>query len=295
MIYVPDNSPSWTDEYKLLTREQLNIPALHMIGHADFRAASTELSPHYHCNIEFVVIINGKQHYNVNDRHYTLYGGDIFMTRPYENHGNNNLPQDVCEFIWFQFDLSSPQNFLGLASPHSDFLFQQLLNYPHRTKKTNTKDLNILRQAFQNLSSGDSREHILGYSYFLQFVMNNICTPDIIFTKEIYTSDIQNAMTYIHAHLLEDLNLETIAEHCGLSSSRFKAKFKEQLGITPYAYILSLKIDTAKVLLKNPQNTITDVAFQLNFSSSNHFSSVFHKYTGCTPTDFRRNRLSNIY
>ncbi|WP_082202926.1 MULTISPECIES: AraC family transcriptional regulator [Clostridia] len=46
---------------------------------------------------------------------------------------------------------------------------------------------------------------------------------------------------------------------------------------------------------EGPKNTVTDVAYQLNFSSSNHFSSVFRKYTGCTPTYFRRHRFSNIY
>ena len=53
MLHIADDCPKWTDEYKLLTREQLNIPALHMMGHADFRNASTKLEPHFHCNMEF--------------------------------------------------------------------------------------------------------------------------------------------------------------------------------------------------------------------------------------------------
>ena len=114
-------------------------------------------------------------------------------------------------------------------------------------------------------------------------------------TKDLYSADIQEAINYIHIHLMEDLSIDMLAENCGLSSSRFKTKFKEELGITPHSYIISLKIDTAKILLKDPKNTVTDVAYQLNFSSSNHFSSVFRKYTGCTPTYFRRHRFSNIY
>ncbi|MBS6196197.1 MAG: helix-turn-helix transcriptional regulator [Clostridiales bacterium] len=294
-FHIPDDCPKWLDHYKLLTRKQLNIPALHMMGHADFNNASDKLDNHYHCNMEFVVVLNGKQQYVVNDKHYMLYGGDIFMTYPYEHHGNGNLPQDICEFIWFQFDLSSSKNFLGLSSPHSEYLFRQLLNYQQRIKKADSQDLAILHKAFHHLSSENPQKQILGYSYFLQFVMKNLCSKDTILTKDIYSSDIQEAMSYVHSHLLDDLNIDAIAEHCGLSPSRFKAKFRKELGITPHAYIVSLKIDTAKILLKDPQNSVTDVAFQLNFSSSNHFASVFKKHTGYTPTDFRQQRLANIY
>ncbi len=39
MLHIPDDTPVWTDDFRILTREQLNIPALHMIGHAHFQAA----------------------------------------------------------------------------------------------------------------------------------------------------------------------------------------------------------------------------------------------------------------
>ncbi len=295
LLHIADDCPKWTDEYKLLTREQLNIPALHMMGHADFHNASTKLEPHFHCNMEFVVIMNGRQQYVVDNKHYMLYRGDIFMTYPYENHGNGNRPQEVCEFIWFQFDLSSAKDFLGLSPRYGQYLFQQLLNYRHRTKKACPKELSLLLQAFQCLSSSRIQEQILGYSCFLQFVMNNICTDDIPMIRELYSPDIQEALTYIHAHLTEDLSIERISQFCGLSPSRFKAKFKEELGITPHAYIISLKIDTSKVLLKNPDASVTDIAFRLNFASSNYFASVFKKHTGYTPTDFRQQRFSHIY
>lgn len=75
----------------------------------------------------------------------------------------------------------------------------------------------------------------------------------------------------------------------------FYFRSKEQLGITPHSYILALKIDSAKIYLKSTRKSITEVAYLLNFSSSNHFASVFKKYTGYTPTYFRNHRFSNIY
>lgn len=295
MLHYPDNQPHWSDEYQVLTKEQLHIPGLHMMGHADFHSAFAKLDMHYHCNKEFVAIINGKQQYTVDGKNYLLYGGDIFMTYPYENHGNRNLPQDVSEFVWFQLDLSSPANFLGLPEPQCSFVYHRMLNYTRRTKKASSRELSLLLKTFQLFSSDEIQKQILGYSYFLQFIMEILCTEDIFLEKEMYSEEIQEAMTYIHEHLTEELQIEGIAEHCGLSSSRFKAKFKEELGITPHAYILSLKIDTAKILLTNPELSVTDIALRLNFASSNHFASVFKKYTGFTPTYFRKHHFSNIY
>ena len=295
LLHIPDDTPHWSDEYKLLTQKQLNIPALHMIGHADFHTTFEKLDTHYHCHMEFVVIINGKQRYVVNDKYYMLYGGDVFMTYPYENHGNGDLPQDICEFIWFQLDLSSPRNFLGLSSPYSDYLFRQMLNYHCRTRRVSKRDLSLLQEAFKYLSSDAPREHLHGYSCFLHFFMNAICTSDHPSSASSYSSDIQEAISYIHTHVLENPSIEQIASFCSLSPSRFKAKFKEELGITPHSYITALKIDTAKILLKDPANSVTDVAYQLNFTSSNHFASVFKKQTLYTPSDFRKLRFSIIY
>lgn len=292
-LYISDNRPFWTDEFKLLTRNQLQIPPLHMMGHADFHTTFTKLDTHYHYTMEFVVILNGKQQYIVNDKQYILYGGDIFMTYPRERHGNGGLPQEVCEFIWFQLDMSSSRNFLGLMPSYSEYLFQHLLNYRQRIRKVPPKSLDILRQAFYQLSFEDPPCHLLGYSLFLQFLVNNLCAAETVSPEPSYSPDIQKSLNYIRTHLSENPALEAISAYCGLSPSRFKAKFRDQLGITPHAYIISLKIDAAKILLQDPKYSITDVAFQLDFASSNHFSTVFKKHTGFTPTAFRENHLAS--
>lgn len=59
------------------------------------------------------------------------------------------------------------------------------------------------------------------------------------------------------------------------------------MGITPREYINSLKVEYAKNMLLDENYNITDVAFDLNFSSSNYFSSVFKQFTGFTPSQYR--------
>lgn len=329
MIHYSDDRPAWTEERKVLTRTQLNIPGLHMMGCANFRSTCAALEPHYHHYMEFVAVIKGRQQYAVGEQKYALHGGEVFLTFPDEAHGNAGWPQEICEFVWFQVDCGStvqaageragvvrdmtaewaageragviggmdaeqeqsaaendraPEGFLGLARPYSDYLYNQLRDYRQRVTYVSQEDLQKLRRAFYLLSEEDMHSHLLGHSLFLEFVVGNF-TGAGCNNKNAW--DISAALTYIHAHLTENPSMERIAEHCGLSPSRFNEAFKEQMGITPHAYITNLKIDTAKILLKNPEISVTDVAMQLNFSSGNHFSAVFKRYTGCTPSQYR--------
>jgi AraC-like DNA-binding protein len=297
MIHYSDDRPAWTEERKVLTRSQLNIPGLHMMGCADFRSTCAALEPHYHHYMEFVAVIKGRQQYAVGEHKYTLHGGEVFLTFPNEAHGNAGWPQEICEFVWFQIDCA-PDGFLGLSHPYSDYLYKQLCEYRERITCVSQEDLQKLRKAFYLLSEEDMHSHLLGHSLFLEFVVGNFTgkpgkgvesTDAEAHGVEIAerNSAISAALTYIHAHLTENPSLERIADHCGLSASRFNEAFKEQMGITPHAYITNLKIDTAKILLKNPEISVTDVAMQLNFSSGNHFSAVFKRYTGCTPSQYR--------
>lgn len=290
MPYDMENQP-----LKMLSELQLKIPALQLLGHAKFRETYNILGLHKHEGMEFIVVLKGTQQYVIDDVLYTLRGGDIFMTFPCEIHGGGQTPQDVAEIIWFQVDYSSPEGFLGLVPPYSTFLYQQLSSYKKRIHHVSQKELGRLKDAFEMLSQDDRKKQLMGYHLFMEFVVRNLCESDDVQagTADLEkTENLSSVKEYIHKHLTSDLSVECLAELCGMSFSKFNSWFKEQAGLTPHAYIVNQKIDLAKRLLKNPENTITDIAFLLNFSSSDYFSSVFKKYTGCTPTQYRQKNSS---
>ena len=291
VLHSPDAVQVWNDEIQTLTRSQLNIPGLHMIGHAKYHAVTHHLITHFHYTMEFVVTLDGKLQFITEDSKHILYGGDMFMTYPLEPHGNKNSPINICEYVWFQFDLTTPpEQFLGLPPAYAAYIHNQLTQYHDRVRRVNWRDLPLLRDAFFLLTSQDIRKQILGYNSFVHFVINNIGNSTVDDTPEA-SSPIQVAVSYIHAHLLEDIPIELLAEHSALSPAHFIVKFKKEIGMTPHAYILLARMDTAKILLKNPDYSITNIAYLLNFSSSNHFANQFKKYTGFTPTEFRRRKF----
>lgn len=280
-----DDDYIWEKDFKKLNKQHIQIPSLHMIARATLNRASAPLSEHYHKNrLEFVTIINGHQQYSVNGHTYHLFGQDVFTTFPDEPHGNNNSHQAVCEFIWFQIDMTKCSNFLGLSPPLSDILYQKLSCYKKRTNKVGNSELLLLMQSFDYLCSEDPAWKLLGHSLFLSFLTRLTLTENI---SQDISCDIQKAIDFIKENITEYINFSSISEVCNLSVSRLKTKFKEQMGITPREYINSLKVEYAKNMLLDENYNITDVAFDLNFSSSNYFSSVFKQFTGFTPSQYR--------
>ena len=80
--------------------------------------------------------------------------------------------------------------------------------------------------------------------------------------------------------------LEDIARVAFISPFHFLRVFKKFTGITLHQYILSLRIERAKVLLRQ-KNTIGITLSKTGFSDQAHFTKVFKKITGLTPKQFK--------
>lgn len=93
---------------------------------------------------------------------------------------------------------------------------------------------------------------------------------------------------YINMHLLESFNLTDLAANLNYSPVYLCSYFKEKAGMTITQYLNKQRINKACEYLRNSDKTITEIAFILNFSSSNHFSNNFKKEKKISPKYFRR-------
>lgn len=95
--------------------------------------------------------------------------------------------------------------------------------------------------------------------------------------------------SYINEHFADNITVEELAERAMISPYYFIRIFKNETGFTPHEYIVSVRINTAKYLLKNTRLTIKNIGFQTGFSCENVFCSAFKKHVGITPAAFRAN------
>lgn len=98
----------------------------------------------------------------------------------------------------------------------------------------------------------------------------------------------RRVVEYMAEHLGEDIPLSVLADVVRLSPYHFVRSFKRSFGKPPYKYWRGRQIERARELLANPRASITEVALQVGFSGSSAFSSTFHRFTGQTPSAYRR-------
>jgi AraC family transcriptional regulator len=94
-------------------------------------------------------------------------------------------------------------------------------------------------------------------------------------------------LDYIHDHLEQDIKLADLADLLGMSQFHFSHLFKQAIGIAPYQYLLKQRIERAKQLLKQTDQSVIEIAFSCGFSSHSHLSKQFRQITGLTPTAYR--------
>ncbi|MDB5653234.1 MAG: hypothetical protein JWQ94_847 [Tardiphaga sp.] len=97
---------------------------------------------------------------------------------------------------------------------------------------------------------------------------------------------------FVRANLAEPICLDELATIAGLSKRHFLRAFQESIGVSPYQYVLALRIDEAKALLSRSAETMTEIALATGFGHAQHFSTSFRKATGETPSSFRHRALS---
>ena len=92
---------------------------------------------------------------------------------------------------------------------------------------------------------------------------------------------------YIQQHLSESIRVEDIAKELFMSRPYLSAKFKDDTGETLTDFIWKEKTEEAKRLLRYSDKSFSSIGAYLSFSSPGHFSQVFRKYTGKTPSEYR--------
>jgi AraC family transcriptional regulator len=98
----------------------------------------------------------------------------------------------------------------------------------------------------------------------------------------------KRVMEFIEAHLAEEISLAALAELAGLSLFHFARAFTQTFGVPPHRYHMTRRMDRARSLLRKPTLSVTQIGIQIGFRESSSFTKAFRRFTGLTPTEYRR-------
>lgn len=278
-------------ERQILTSEQLHVPGIRMFGHHNAIRAISPLQLHYHKDcFELTYIVQGNIRFSVGGKVYPISGGDLYLTFPDEVHDTGSFPMSLHQMYWFQINLDDPEGFLYMDQTAVQLLREHLSQLSSRIIKLNAEEANdILSKVFRYFRSSSMLNHIQGAQLLGFFLLQLVEYSELNMFH--LTPDISRATDYIMDHIREALTIEDLAQVAILSVSRFKQKFKTEMGTSPRSFINFHKVELAKQLLLEG-HSVTDVAMELSFSSSNYFSSVFRRYTYFSPSEYLQ-RMAN--
>ncbi len=97
----------------------------------------------------------------------------------------------------------------------------------------------------------------------------------------------ERVMKYMNEHLADpDLNVEKLTEDVGISRAQLHRKLKEIAGVSAGEFIRNLRLEQAARLIEEGQINITQVAYSVGFNNQTHFSTVFKKHYGMSPSEY---------
>ncbi len=99
--------------------------------------------------------------------------------------------------------------------------------------------------------------------------------------------NIMRAIEMMKAHFEEDFSSARLAESARMSRYHFFRAFKEQTGKTPYCFLTDIRVEKAAAMLADKNRTITEISYKCGFSSHSHFTCIFRKKKGMTPSEYR--------
>jgi AraC family transcriptional regulator len=131
----------------------------------------------------------------------------------------------------------------------------------------------------------ESLSNLLAVQLLRQY---SVSKPNLsVYKSGLPQRQVVQVLDYIHDHLEQEIKLADLAELLGMSQFHFSHLFKQTIGIAPYQYLLQQRIERAKQLLKQTDQSVIAIAITCGFNSHSHLSKQFRQITGLTPTAYR--------
>lgn len=205
--------------------------------------------------------------------------GDIISILPSKWHSYTPNKKTGWSEYWIGFKGPSMDQRLlnGFLSQHNGIykvgLRDEILSLYQQAIEVATKESIAYQQVLAGIAN-----HILGlalaYDQEQQF--------------ENYTvAHMTKAKMIIRENLYYKITPEEVAEQLNMSYSWFRKTFKEFTGLSPACYIQTLKMQAAKDALLSSNLSIKEIAFNLHYDNTEHFSTQFKKHIGSSPKEYR--------
>ena len=228
---------------------------------------------------QILYVNKGKIYYTVEDTQYICDENCILLYKPYEPQFYTYRLEDSPDIYWMHFTGNAVDRILH--NLHLDENQCQTV----KSETDLTQYFNNIISEFQIKSFNYAEIANLNFRLLLNLFSRG--------AKEVYTSktqsfdEVNNAVTYFNNHFADNISIVEYAKSQNISIGWFTKLFRQQLNTTPHKYLVDLRIEKSKSLLISDM-PISEVAFNVGFTDPLYFSRAFHKATGMSPIQYRK-------
>lgn len=233
---------------------------------------------------------------------YLMKSGDVFFFVPGTKYTSTFVPFQKTYFIDIAFDmLPNDSKLLQDTLLNKELRFSgdpRAAIQPYRFSDSNL--FNKSRQLTPSLQTGRifdriTREHKKNHplakkisSLHLHTILLSLICEEEIDEHIKSTNASERILKYIRDHITESITNERVALELSYHPNYINRAIKQATGMTFHKYVINQKLQIAVDLLLNTQNSITDIAHSLSFSTSSHFNNLFTSTFHCTPSQYRK-------
>lgn len=245
---------------------------------------------HRHLQCELALIKSGGCLLEVNRQEYHLKAGEVFFVPSGISHGFLAQKPNGVEFVVLQFP-----NF------NEDLLSHLINSYPIGIFRVSELGISVFlehchklqRELASNLPFSETQCKILVEQLVIHLLRNKSLSQ-VQKLSPNQKSLVKKTLSFMHLYSHKLNHVTEIARRFGISPQYFRKLFKQYTGVTPKHYLNTLKIQRSKCLLLHPERSITEVAMELGFGSSQQFAKAFRKSIGMCPSTWRKINLLDL-
>ena len=254
--------------------------------------------PHFHVEIEIMVIRSGRGRMNCGEKVLEVANGDVLIFRSMESHHIFEVTsKNPLKYLCFSFSkdilMQKKENWVDkslltiLEDQRMDFQNNLLLE-----RECREQIKKLVTEVENELKKEEMQNNYIIKCKFLEFISRISFCYDITSKQplgEIYQQNITQSIIYMNHHLADPLTLEDLANAAQMGCSHYSATFKKMMGVSPWSYFIELRIQLAiKYLTEyDTEYTITAISGMCGFNNTVNFNKAFKHVTGKTPSEYR--------
>ena len=257
-----------------------------------YTASNYKLPHHYENTYQIVFLLAGKILYQVGEKEYQVSKGGMIVLNTLEEHTLKVLEYPYERYViqirpdFFQHEVKYPEVIAVFIKRPADFshlltVTEPVWNYLHDVIREMEKEYLNRKKYWEMYVGADLRRMFI--TIFRE-------CADVLSMMKIGNgvTVAYNVMNYLNHHFAEDISVNSIAAALFLNRDYISHVFKDETGYSVMAYVISLRINRAKLLLAETDRSITDIAMECGYTDFTYFSKQFKKHTNMSPSKFRK-------